>query len=100
MVASLLRQGIDVADDVHPKKRDRQPRRLGRFLLGFGQGLRFVLRLRVADGLRQHLSKFGLGLCLFARPRFPCRHEDNMGMRAVKLKHPRKRWGRFRKVVS
>jgi len=69
-------------------------------LLGFGQRLGFVLRLRVADGLRQHLLKFGLGLCLLARPRFPRRHENNMGMRAVKLKHPRKRWGRFRKVVS
>jgi hypothetical protein len=49
-------------------------------LLRFLQRLIFALRLRVADGLCQHLLKFGLGLYLLAWSRFPCRHQQNMGI--------------------
>jgi hypothetical protein len=72
----------------------------GPALLRFGRRCGSLLRLRVADSLRQHLSKFGLGLCLLARLRFPCRHQNNMGIPTVKLKHPRNAARFTRKVVE
>jgi hypothetical protein len=52
-------------------------------LFGFRQGLRPVVRvgLRVADGLRQHLTEFSLRLGQFPLARFlPVSHAPYMGM--------------------
>jgi hypothetical protein len=62
---------------------------LGRLFAAISLGLRRALRLklRIADGLGQHLAKLGLGLWRFAREAFcPCGHEQYVGMQEGELK--------------
>jgi hypothetical protein len=60
-------------------------------LPGLRQRLGLGLGLRIANGLRQHLLKFGLGLCWFPPLRLKCVHENNMVMRQAELEHLRPR---------
>src|SRR5690348_14913865 len=76
-----------------PTARPRSPSRRWRAgaLPGLRQRLGLGLGLRIANGLRQHLLKFGLGLCWFPPLRLKCVHENNMVMRQAELKHLRPR---------
>ena len=62
-------------------------RRPSRYLISFGLRLPLRLGLRIADGFRQHLAQFSLGLRGF--PRFlPLCHSYYMGMPEGELKRP------------